>query len=155
MAKKPQQANPKKDLVIALLNDTGKLTKRDMAEIFEDTEYNIRKAIERAQSSGVLAQYQDAKADLLDTVQSNLMAELLTRDFAQESLRDVTMAFSTIFDKARLERGQSTENMAFMINVIDSVANERLAPKPKATPANPTAPNPPMAENVGAKNPWG
>lgn len=56
--------------------------------------------------------YKQSRADLFAGMQEKIVACITSEDLQKASLRDKVIAAATLYDKERLERGQSTVNLA-------------------------------------------
>lgn len=62
-----------------------------------------------------LGEFKKNRADLLAWKQAQTLAALTTEDIEKANPRDKAIIFGTLYDKERLERGQSTTNAAVVI----------------------------------------
>src|SRR3990167_9305813 len=75
-----------------------------------------------------LQAYRDSIADVLAYYQQQILSSLSEADLKKASLQVKIMAFGILYDKERLERGQSTSNISAITSIIQAV-HER---KPQA-----------------------
>ena len=78
--------------------------------------------------------YQKNKAEVFDAFQLKTLQKITNKlDQPTESipLKEMSMFLGTIYDKGRLERDQSTENVAGIVSHIDNIANSRLRKQSK------------------------
>ena len=73
-----------------------------------------------------LPEFKTHRADILAAQQARVLMALSDDDIKKASARDKAIVFGTLYDKERLERGQSTVNLAS----IYSQALESRAPDP-------------------------
>lgn len=73
-----------------------------------------------------LEEYKSNRADFLAGLQEKVLAGITESDLEKASLRDKVISMGVLFDKERLERGQSTVNLAS----IYSQALESRTPDP-------------------------
>lgn len=67
-----------------------------------------RHGIERERTE----EYKGNRADFLAGLQEKIVSRITDEDIQKASLRDKVIAAATLYDKERLERGQSTVNLA-------------------------------------------
>ena len=60
------------------------------------------------------------RADLLTMKQGQVMAAMSQEDIDKASLRDKAIVFGTLYDKERLERGQSTSNQSVFFQIVQT-----------------------------------
>jgi len=56
--------------------------------------------------------YKNNRADILAHKQVSVLAEMTPAKLAQASAKDLSITYGVLYDKERLERGQSTQNVA-------------------------------------------
>jgi ATP-dependent protease HslVU (ClpYQ) ATPase subunit len=62
--------------------------------------------------------YKKLKADILAGTQGRIIEAITDEDLTKAGLRDKAIAFGVLYDKERLERGQSTQNIS-LANVVE------------------------------------
>lgn len=62
---------------------------------------------------GYLKKYKDNRADVLATYQTIILDSLTPEDLKKAGLSQKVMAYGILYDKERLERDQSTQNIAY------------------------------------------
>lgn len=62
-------------------------------------------------------EYKTGRADLLAGLQERMLAAITEEDLTKASLRDKIISTGVLYDKERLERGQSTVNAATVISL--------------------------------------
>jgi transposase len=62
--------------------------------------------------------YKKLKADILAGTQGRIIEAISDEDLTKAGLRDKAIAFGVLYDKERLERGQSTQNIS-LANVVE------------------------------------
>jgi len=58
------------------------------------------------------------RADILAGLQETVLASLTEEDIKKASVRDRIIAAGTLYDKERLERGQSTSNQSVFFHIV-------------------------------------
>lgn len=95
-----------------------KLTFEEIASKFGVSRQAVQQALDKfnkfIESPENTAAYQDNKAQLLDTAQFKILNELLDSEKLEKaSINNLAYAYSQLDQSARLERGQSTANIAY------------------------------------------
>ena len=82
---------------------------------------------------GYLKKYKENRADILATYQGIILNSLTPNDLKRAGLSQKIMAYGVLYDKERLERGQSTENIAYadMIKVNEQIDKDLAAMRKK------------------------
>lgn len=68
-----------------------------------------------------LKAYKDSRADMLAFYQSLLLNSIAPADIKKAPLQARVMAYGILYDKERLERGQSTSNIAAITSIVQAV----------------------------------
>jgi len=71
----------------------------------------IHKLIKHLEPDETTETYKSTRADVLAKVQHNLLSELTPAKVQKMQPRDIVVSMGILYDKERLERGQSTSNM--------------------------------------------
>ena len=66
------------------------------------------------------------KADVLSGEQKKVLVALGHQELADAPVKDLALLFKTLYEAERLERGQSTSNVAIFAKMVDKVAGERI-----------------------------
>ena len=80
-----------------------------------------------------LEEYKVNRADILAIKQVDCLNALTGAKLKNASVRDLTIVFGTLYDKERLERGQSTSNVATILASTAIEAGKQWARKPSET----------------------
>ena len=75
-----------------------------------------------------LQAYKDSRADVLAYYQQQILSSLSEADLKKASLQVKIMAFGILYDKERLERGQSTSNISAITSIIQAVHDRKPQP---------------------------
>ena len=108
------------------------LSERQAAKIMDTTKETVRYHIIK---HGIprkyeLDDYKSNKADILAGKQQKLISNITPDRIEKANLRDIVWTFGVLYDKERLERGQSTGNIALSIDdmsATDQAALRKLA----------------------------
>lgn len=68
--------------------------------------------------------FKEKRADLMAHAQARTLALLTNEDIQKASARDKVIIFGTLYDKERLERGQSTSNISVLTRAIEDAWND-------------------------------
>ena len=100
------------DVIIDYI-DSG-LSNQETAKLVGCSKQNISA---RLQTAGIkpnyLTKFKNHRADIIAAYQYKILNSLSDKDYKKASLVQKTTAFGTLYDKERLERGETTENIAF------------------------------------------
>lgn len=90
------------------------LTYKQIGELLGCSDANICKRLAPFRESlDNLGSFKENRADLLAVYQREILKQLTPDHIKKARLTEITTAFGTLYDKERLERGQSTENIAY------------------------------------------
>lgn len=64
------------------------------------------------------------RADILASRQLQILENLTDEKLAKASARDLAIVFGTLYDKERLERGESTQNTSIFQHVIEAACTD-------------------------------
>lgn len=65
-----------------------------------------------------LRAFQDIEADIQSAVKRRISSKLLTVDLDKASARDLAVTYGVIYDKNRLQTGQSTSNQSVFFHLV-------------------------------------
>ena len=129
-AQETQPSTVKKGIPLDLIIDyiEAGLHNTEIAKLVDCSHQNISA---RLQTAGIkphyLAKFKNHRADVLAAYQMKILNSLQAEDYKKASLVQKTTAFGTLYDKERLERGQSTENIAYADMVrVNAQIEEKL-----------------------------
>jgi len=103
--------NPK-DIPLSVLIDYRRrgLTYRQIAKLVGCSHVNVIKRLEGyCQDIDTVESYKRNRADVLAVVQSKILHNITKSDITKCNLRDKVISMGVLYDKERLERGQSTD----------------------------------------------
>lgn len=75
-------------------------------------------------------EYRENRADIFAGKQKEILHALTLEKLQNASVKDLTIAFGTIYDKERLESGMSTHNVANLHSIADRAIKTVSASKP-------------------------
>lgn len=106
----------------------GGMSQQQIADIYQVSRQSVSALLARVEANkDITAQYRDKKAEVLETIQTELLSNVRA-DNPKEAQSLVTSA-AILEDKIRLERGQSTVNATVDIRML-------IASIPNYTPDN-------------------
>lgn len=90
------------------------LSYQEIADYFGVRKQSVHEALQPygIEMDGSLEVFKEKRADLLAGKQMDCLQALTVEDIQRASPRDKVIIFGTLYDKERLERGQSTVNLA-------------------------------------------
>lgn len=120
MAKKkniPAKPAPKIDVSKALELRLKGLSYRDIAVFFKCSHSSVAERLKPyIQGDEIdLEVYKTHRADLMTLKQAQVMGALTIEDIEKASAKDKALVYGIFYDKERLERGQSTSNIATIL----------------------------------------
>src|SRR5210317_1888292 len=99
--------------IIDLLENKG-LNQAQAAKVLGCHKSNISYHLKQLDyTPGYLKSYKENRADVLAALQLQILKNLTSDKFQKASAYQLTGMYSILYDKERLERGQSTENIAY------------------------------------------
>jgi hypothetical protein len=137
---KPDKSHcrPKNTSITKILHQKAanpKLTNRQLAKINNVSQQAISQMFQRyGINENYLESFKEHRADILAGIQETVLGTLTVEDIKGASFRDRTVAMGILYDKERLERGQSTSNVATILatNVIEAGKQWTKAPATEA-----------------------
>ena len=126
---RPKKGNEKVDKRRAAELVSGGLTLREVGKIMDCSKVSIHKAVKGLlMPKEALDEFNNSKADIIASKEAQILLNLTTEDIQKASAYQKAGMFALLYDKERLERGQSTSNVAYYD--IDSshakIAKQRL-----------------------------
>jgi hypothetical protein len=86
----------------------------DTAKLLDTTKSNVSERLSKAGiKPNYLTKYKTHRSDILASYQQIILNSLTSKDLEKAGLSQKMMALGILYDKERLERGQSTENVAY------------------------------------------
>lgn len=114
----PKRANAKIDLNKAIDLRIKGLTYQEIADHFGSCRQSVQERLAPYVDTveGIdIGSFKDRRADILAAKQQVVLSALNPDKIKEASARDQVIIFGTLYDKERLERGQSTSNAAVVI----------------------------------------
>ena len=94
--------------------ETKGLSITDTAKLLNSSKSNISTRLSKAgYKPNYLKLYKNHRADILSSYQQIILNSITPEDLKKAGLSQKMMAYGVLYDKERLERGQSTENIAY------------------------------------------
>ena len=95
------------------------LTQYQLAEINKVSQQSISAMLLRyGINSKCLESFKKNRADIFAGIQETVAGSLSEADIKNASVRDRTILLGTLYDKERLERGQSTSNQSVFFHLV-------------------------------------
>ena len=98
-----------------------KLSYRQIGKIQGVSGQGIQKSIKDLLPTDATKIYQDNKADIFDHAQMRLLSQLTDTKLKKTSVSQAVLAMGILYDKAQLERGRPTQNVAVLIDILDQI----------------------------------
>jgi hypothetical protein len=67
--------------------------------------------------------FKNHRADILASKQAEVLAAITSDKLKKSGARDLAITFGTLYDKERLERGQSTQNASVFFRIIEQACD--------------------------------
>ena len=118
----PPQPNTPKDIPLESIIELYQkgLSTRQIAKLLNCTHPNIVQRLKEYKKEILgIESFKKNRSDILAIVQSRIINKITESDVKKASLLQKTTAISQLYDKERLERGQSTSNLA-----VQSIATD-------------------------------
>lgn len=112
----PSPSTPKNIPIAAIIDliENKGLTTGQAAKLLGCDRSNISQRLKVVGvQPGYLKKYKDNRADVFAAYQSIILDSITPNDLKKAGLSQKMMGFGVLYDKERLERGQSTENIAY------------------------------------------
>jgi len=113
---------PKNTPVAKLLEQKAlnpSLSIRKLAKINNLSQQAVSQMFKRyGVNENYLESFKEHRADILAGIQETVASTLTEADIKDASVRDRTILLGTLYDKERLERGQSTSNSHILISAV-------------------------------------
>ena len=95
----------------------GGMSQQEVADIFQVSRQSVSALMARVQAQQVeTAQYREHKAQVFETIQSELLSSVRAED--PKSAQQLVTSAAILEDKIRLERGQATVNTTVDIRML-------------------------------------
>jgi hypothetical protein len=111
----------KAQAIVKAKRDNPTLTTREIGKLTDCDHSHVVRVLSRyGIESKEVQDYKDHRADIFSGIQNKILKSVTEEDIQKASLQVKAMAFGVLYDKERLERGQSTEN----VSIISRLAND-------------------------------
>jgi hypothetical protein len=135
---KPTKISAKAEKILALQTEQPKATERAIAAQADVSASYVHEVLERyGLTKNLVRDYKNNRADILTGLQHRIIKSITEQDIQKAPLAARMMAIGISYDKERLERGQSTNNiiqlhgdiakikgMQSIINIDDNEADQ-------------------------------
>ena len=125
MIKKPQLPATKKDVakeIVKLKFNNPNMSLSEIGQIVGRHKSNVMRCLrEHEIDTKRVDSFRRMRADLLSSAQSEMLDNINPEKMEKASLKDLSIAFSILYDKERLETGKSTQNLALskIVEMVD------------------------------------
>jgi hypothetical protein len=103
------------------------LTYEQIAAIQGTSKQNIHRKIKHLLPTKETDEYKNNRADILAHTQLRLIKALTDDKIKKMQPRDIIVSYGILYDKERLERGESTENVSIITQAISDLQAKRQA----------------------------
>ena len=95
----------------------GGMSQQEIADIYQVSRQSVSALLARVEANkDITAQYRDKKAEVLETIQTELLSSVRADD--PKSAQQLVTSAAILEDKIRLERGQATVNTTVDIRML-------------------------------------
>ena len=109
---------PKARSIVELKQDNPTLSTREIGKLADcDHSHVVRVLARYGIEQQELEQYKDKRSDIFAGIQNRILKSVTDAEIQKASLQVKAMAFGVLFDKERLERGQSTDNVSIVSRI--------------------------------------
>lgn len=114
-AKNHRPRTPKTELIIKTAQEHPDLTTREIGAIADCTHVNVINTLHRYNiDHAQMSDYKANRADVLAGLQHRLLVSITDADINKTPVGSRVLAVAQMYDKERLERGQSTNNISYL-----------------------------------------
>ena len=101
------------------------LTEQEIADLFHCTKQAVSKALKPYADlfNGEIEVFKKNRADLFASTQRELLESFDPSDIKKMNVKDRVIALGIMYDKERLERGQSTSNLSIMTRAVEAACD--------------------------------
>jgi hypothetical protein len=113
---------PKKTEIVRLAKINPNLSQEQIGQIVDCDQAYVCRVLKRyGVTQDKTDEFKQLRADVLTGVQSKIIESIADDDLSKVSLRDKVVSFGILYDKERLERGLSTQNveLAEIVQIVD------------------------------------
>jgi hypothetical protein len=126
--KATKKPTPKQSLILKTKAEHPKLTTREIAAIADTGHSHV---IATFQRYGIDARrinsFKEHRADIIAGIQERLLSSVTEADIQKSPMGSRVLAACQLYDKERLERGQTTQNIGALIGMIHQLQDDRDA----------------------------
>lgn len=125
----PSKAPKNSDIakILAVKAENPKLNNSQLAKIAGISKQALSQMFQRyGIDQERLEEFKASRADIFAGLQETILSTLTCDDIKKASVRDRIIAAATLYDKERLERGQSTSNVSVLFQIGDDASNAAM-----------------------------
>ena len=104
-----------------------KLSYAQIAAIQRVTPQAVHKALKNLMPGPEVKTYQENRANILSGLQIKLLSQVDAKRLKKISVRDAVVSAAVLYDKERIETGQSTSNMHLIIDDLEALRQAKQA----------------------------
>lgn len=121
-----RKPTPLQKQILAVKDDHPDLSTREVAAIADTTHAHVVITLKRyGIPDGVIADFESHQVNILTGIQHRLLSSITDEDIKKTPLGSRILGFAQIFDKIRLLRGESTENVGLMVGSLKQLQEMR------------------------------
>lgn len=118
----------KREQIIKLKQDNPTLTTREIGKLADCNHSNVVRTLALYNiEQQEIEQYKKNRSNIFAGLQSRILKNITNEDIEKASLQVKAMAFGVLYDKERLENGQSTDNVSIITTLVQSLRESHNA----------------------------
>jgi DNA-binding transcriptional regulator YhcF (GntR family) len=105
--------------ILTLAKEKPTLSQRELAKELGVSRNTVKKALDKVSDfKEEIELFRKQRGDILDEKQALILRAINSKKVSEAKLRDLAVAAGILFDKNRLERGLSTNNIASWLSIV-------------------------------------
>jgi hypothetical protein len=118
----------KREQIIKLKQDNPTLTTREIGKLADCNHSNVVRTLALYNiEQQEIEQYKKNRSNIFAGLQSRILKNITNEDIEKASLQVKAMAFGVLYDKERLENGQSTDNVSIISTLVKDLRESHNA----------------------------
>jgi len=111
---------PKQEQIIALQTEHPHITRRELAKQADTSTSYVQEVLERYNlTKQNIDDFKDNRADVFAGLQHRIISSITEQDIQKAPMGSRVLAAAQLYDKERIERGLSTENVSYHVVTED------------------------------------
>jgi hypothetical protein len=129
-SQKTRKLGEKTQAILRIKGEHPTLNTREIGELAEcDHSHVVRVLARYGVEQGLVEKYKRGRADIFAGIQGRILDTITNDDIKKASLQQKVTAAGILYDKERLERGESTSNTISIVADIEAVRRAKVEGK--------------------------